>query len=364
MLRVLISGSPRFISFRGDLILSEKNLMRKKPFAFSFLLISFALLFTSCGSKGWLSSFSDAKLQSEKTGKNILMVVSGGADSSSQFKSSVLDSKEFLSEASKKFVLLFINLSADSLKDLSQDELSKVYAENSQIIMDYNITEELTLLLLTGEGYWLKEFPYAEKYQEVQNLIADLTEEDEKVLKIEDYISSIKKADGTEKVRLIDSLFEFTTEHYRAPLVPLYYQIPELDPKNKTGLLGKYELLIAYSKADQILSPETVDQAAHLFTDIAENGHLDNSQKFEAYFTAAYMYPLVGSTNFNMMTELLERAYASNPTDAHVGELNDLLEHVKDLSVIYEASVKESKKQAEEAQGNQESGETKPDAGQ
>ncbi|MBQ2530531.1 MAG: hypothetical protein II547_09780, partial [Treponema sp.] len=82
-----------------------------------------------------------------------MMVVSGGADSSSQFKSSVLDSKEFLSEASKKFVLLFINLSADSLKDLSQDELSKVYAENSQIIMDYNITEELTLLLLTGEGY-------------------------------------------------------------------------------------------------------------------------------------------------------------------------------------------------------------------
>ena len=304
-----------------------------------FFLLTVLIFFTSCTKAGWLSSFSEAKKQAEKTGKDIFMVVSGGEDSSAEFKKNVLDSKDFILQASKNFVLIFINLSADGLQDLSQEELSKVYEENSKIIMDYNITEELTLLRLTKEGYWLYGFPFTEKYHDVQLLLSDLSASDEKISDAKSFISAIKKSDGSEKVKAIDNLYEYTDEHYRLPIMPLCYEIPSLDAENVTGLLGKYELITAYDTADKMLSPETVDEAAAVFKEIAENGHLDKSQRFEAYFTAAYLYPLVGSTDFDSMTLLLEKAYEANPDDAHAGEVTDLMQNIKDMKTVYENSL-------------------------
>ncbi len=310
-----------------------KNKLRPTLF-FSFVL----LIFASCSNVKWNSSFSEAKKIATKKDKDIFMVISGGAESSDEFKSTVLDSKDFLSAVGKKFELLFINLSADGLKDLSQEELSKVYDENSKIIMDYSVTDELTMLMLNQDGYWLKSFPYADKYKDPALLIADLFADDEKVSMAHEYISAIKKFDGSDRAKAINNLYEFTDENYKLPLIPLCYEIPDLDSENNTGLLGKYELIIAYDRADKILSAENVDQAAQVFVDAAEHGHLDRSQKFEAYFTAAYLYPLVGSTNFDKMCELLEQAYDSNPSDPHVNEVTDLLQNIRDMKLVYENS--------------------------
>ena len=325
--------------------------MKKKSSLLFVLLICFISLLTSCGKVKWNGSLSEAKKLSVKQGKDILMVISGGAESSEEFKENVLDSKDFIKEASKNFVLLFINLSADDLKNLSQEDLEKVYEENSKIIMDYNITEELTLLRLTSDGYWIDEFPYAEKYMDPAVLLEDLNASDEKTADIKEIISSIKKSAGTNRAAEIDKLYEYTHENYRAPLMDLCYEIPDLDKSNNTGLLGKYELIISYDKANKILSPETVDQAAAVFTNIAEQGHLDRSQKFEAYFTAAYLYPLVGSTNFDQMYALLQKAYDINPNDPHASEATDLMQNIKDMKLIYEESLRQSEqKESEEAE--------------
>lgn len=317
--------------------------MKKNKIWIFAILILTTTLFSSCGKIKWLTSFEEAKKQAQKNGKDIFMVVSENEETSAEFKTSVLDSKEFLSAAKKNYVPLYINLSAESLANLTQEELEKTYAENSKIILEYSITEKTTMLLLSPEGYWLAEFPYTEKYLSVPELLKDLTNSDDTTFNARNYISSIKKSDGTDKAKAINDLYDFTKDKYRMPLISLCYDFLNLDSENSTGLLGKYELIVAYDQAEKVLSEKSVDDAAEVFIQLAENGHLDRSQIFEAYFTAAYLYPLVGSTDFDKMLELLNKAYSSNPTDIHASEATDLIQSITDMKLLYENSSAEEK---------------------
>ncbi len=309
----------------------------KKIFITILISSIISILFLSCGNAKWLTSFEEAKKISAKKNQDIFMVVSGGEELSKNFKTNVLDSKEFLS-SQKNLTLLFINLSADGLAGLDHEQFTKVYEETSKIILNYNITDELTMIRMSPEGYCLFDFPYVEKYESVENLIEDIKSSEEKVGEMKSIISKIKKTSGTEKVRAIDQLYESTDENHRTVVLPLCNEILDLDKENATGLLGKYELISAYDQAYKILSRETVDQSAQIFINLVNNGHLDKSQKFEAYYTASFMYSLVGSMDFSKMIDLLEMACKENPSDKHFGDAQDLLQNLRDLKTVYESS--------------------------
>lgn len=309
----------------------------KKIFITILISSIISILFLSCGNAKWLTSFEEAKKISAKKNQDIFMVVSGGEELSKNFKTNVLDSKEFLS-SQKNLTLLFINLSADGLADLDHEQFTKVYEETSKIILNYNITDELTMIRMSPEGYCLFDFPYVEKYESVENLIEDIKSSEEKVGEMKSIISKIKKTSGTEKVRAIDQLYESTDENHRTVVLPLCNEILDLDKENATGLLGKYELISAYDQSYKILSRETVDQSAQIFINLVNNGHLDKSQKFEAYYTASFMYSLVGSMDFSKMIDLLEMACKENPSDKHFGDAQDLLQNLRDLKTVYESS--------------------------
>lgn len=309
----------------------------KKIFITILISSIISILFLSCGNAKWLTSFEEAKKISAKKNQDIFMVVSGGEELSKNFKTNVLDSKEFLS-SQKNLTLLFINLSADGLAGLDHEQFTKVYEETSKIILNYNITDELTMIRMSPEGYCLFDFPYVEKYESVENLIEDIKSSEEKVGEMKSIISKIKKTSGTEKVRAIDQLYESTDENHRTVVLPLCNEILDLDKENATGLLGKYELISAYDQSYKILSRETVDQSAQIFINLVNNGHLDKSQKFEAYYTASFMYSLVGSMDFSKMIDLLEMACKENPSDKHFGDAQDLLQNLRDLKTVYESS--------------------------
>lgn len=311
----------------------------KKIFITILISSIISILFLSCGNAKWLTSFEEAKKISAKKNQDIFMVVSGGEELSKNFKTNVLDSKEFLS-SQKNLTLLFINLSADGLAGLDHEQFTKVYEETSKIILNYNITDELTMIRMSPEGYCLFDFPYVEKYESVENLIEDIKSSEEKVGEMKSIISKIKKTSGTEKVRAIDHLYESTDENHRTVVLPLCNEILDLDKENATGLLGKYELISAYDQSYKILSRETVDQSAQIFINLVNNGHLDKSQKFEAYYTASFMYSLVGSMDFSKMIDLLEMACKENPSDKHFGDAQDLLQNLRDLKTVYESSQK------------------------
>ena len=274
-------------------------------------LVLFAQVFISCGAK-WTFDLEEAKKISAKKKQPILLFLNSGDDRAAEFKTSFLDSKDFLSSAGKKFVLL-------SLDAVTEDE-QKV-DEVLSLVNDFTVKEIIPLIVMNKDGYYVGRIDRADEIETVQQLNDQLEPFVEEFKKVEEMVSAIKSSTGTDKVRAIDVLFENTHENSRRPLHALCEQVLAEDAGNITGLLGKYELQIVFDQVYDMLTPVTVDDAAERFVSLAETGHLDNSQKFEAYYYAAYLYPLVGSYDYDRMLELLNLSYASDPHNQNAQEI-------------------------------------------
>ena len=274
-------------------------------------LVLLALLFVSCGAK-WTGDFEEAKSISAKKKQPILLFLNSGTDEANEFKTNYLETKEFLSTAGKNFVLL-------SLDAITEDEaqVDRILS----MVTDYSVKETIPLIILNKDGYYVGRIGRAEKMESVQQLTEQLLLSIPDYTKIEELSASINSSKGTDKVRAIDELYEYTDENCRRPLHSLCEQVLAEDSGNVTGLLGKYELQITFNQVHDMLTPVTVDDAAERFVSLVKNGHLDNSQKFEAYYYAAYLYPIVGSTNYDRMLELLNLSYAADPQNQNAQEI-------------------------------------------
>ena len=274
-------------------------------------LILSAMLFVSCGAK-WTNNMQEAKELSAKKKQPILLFLNSGDTAALDFKANFLDTKEFISNAGKNFVLL-------SLDAITEDE--QQVDDILALVTDYAVKETLPLIIMNKDGYYVGRIDRAEKIETVQELVEQLLLSTPDFNKIEELTALINKSKGTDKVRAIDDLYEFTDENCRRPLHALCEQVLAEDEGNITGLLGKYELQIVFDQVQDMLTPVTVDDAADRFVDLVKTGHLDNSQKFEAYYYAAYLYPLVGSQDFDRMLELLNLSYSADPSNPNSQEI-------------------------------------------
>ena len=304
---------------------------------FALLIILPLFAFSSCKGK-WNSSFSSAQDYAIKKERPIFMYVDSGSEASVDFKNTVLNSKEFLSYAGKKVSLLHVNLVPEADDKKTEEEINAVYEEQSKIVLDFNVEDEISLFLLSPEGYYLSHLPWEEKYKSSEELISALENQLTGSESISKLISDVGRSSGVERVRAIDVLYESTDENYRRPLIPLCRQVLEIDTDNVTGLLGKYELQTTFDDVYLMLNPESVDEAAQRFVDVAEKGHLDRAQKFEAYYYAAYLYPLVGSTDYEKMLGLLQKSYDADPKNEHAGDISETIKMVESMKSYQENS--------------------------
>ena len=305
-----------------------------KKIAFCIPLILLSLALCSCGGK-WYTSLSDAKVAAEKNGKNIFLFTAAETEFASKFKDEVLASRKFRSVAGKNYVLADMYLSSGEVGKKSAEDLEKEGKEKSAMMLDYDVQGDISLLILSREGYYLAEVPYNAESLSVEGLLSAIDETENETRKIDALVSEVRKTEGTDKVRAIDALYEATDEKIRRPLLPLCREIPNLDPGNISGLLGKYELQLAFDDVYMSLTKDSVDEAAEKFVSLAENGHLDRAQKFHAYYYAAYLYPLVGSTDFDRMLDLLEKSYASDPSNEHSGDISLMIEQTQKMKKMY-----------------------------
>ncbi len=295
----------------------------------TLILILSSILFVSCGAK-WTNNMQEAKELSAKKKQPILLFLNSGDTVALDFKANFLDTKEFISNAGKSFILL--SLDAISEEEQQVDDILSLVA-------DYSVKEKLPLLILNKDGYYVGRIERAEKIETVTELIEQLLLSTPEYNKVEELAAAIKKAEsGTDKVRAIDELFEYTDENCRRPLHALCEQVLEEDSGNITGLLGKYELQVVFDQVYDMLTPETVDQAAEQFVNLARDGHLDKSQKFEAYYYAAYLYPLVGSSNYDKMLELLNLSYSSDPQNQNSQEIAIAIQTIQAMKDYYDYS--------------------------
>ena len=273
---------------------------------------------------GVLSENYAALRDSESSGRSVFAFFSGGEldEKSYEFRSELLDTDEFKMFAKDKYVLLNLDLSS---------------AE--QVVARYGLSSYPTVYILSKDGYVLSIIQYNEAINSVSVLEDILWEQTEGINRVSGAIEKVQSSSGVEKVRSIDSLYEATPVAGRKILAQLVKQVPLLDPDNASGLVGKYEFISVYDEAIEAISEGRQDGVVESFVNIAENGHLDPAQTFEAYYNAAYLMALFASDDYDRMLDFLRKAMEADNENVRADDVTSLMNTVSQMRDIVSADL-------------------------
>ena len=319
--------------------------MKKNRCRFAFALccmFTVVFLFGACG-KGWEDDLELAKKTAAQSHKNILLVFTGEDwnEPSRDFKNSVLNTKEFLSAVRHEYVPVNIDFSQDEYAktELPPDasERQKNEAQKIKIAYDtkdalsklYNVQAYPAIYVTSPEGYVLANVPYQSTFTNPQSFLSALAEKKEEITKMVQLVQAVPGTEGMVRVKAIDALYEATDENYHSLLNDYIQEMPVLDPENKSGVLSKYELQIAYINAMEKIQQNDLFGAVTCFESICETGHLESIQKQEAYYYAAYILAATNSMEFGKMLDLLQEAYDVNPTSEYANRVLEAQDAVR-----------------------------------
>lgn len=323
----------------------------KKNRIISAVLIAFSLAaLVSCGTKStWLTDYEQARKTAAKKNKYLMVFFSGNDwdSASSALREKVTDNPVFTKSVSKDYVLVNIDFSQDIYqKVLSYDEetateeetkeynkLAEEYGKKSEIAKHYNLASYPAIFLATPDGYIIAQLEYYADLDTAETMAERVASLKETADSIKALSEKVAKAEGIDRVKAIDSLYEATKVNYRITLNDLIKEIPSLDKENETGLLGKYEMQICYIDAIEYAAIQDMKAASKVFEDAAENGHLSLEEKQEAYYTGAYVLASEPQFDFPRIISLLEKAYNIYPAGSHAEDIKGTLEEVKELQL-------------------------------
>ena len=318
-------------------------------------LVATTMAFTGCSKKetsAWKTDYEAAKKTATKQGKNIFLLFSGDDwdGQSATFKQNIANTEEFISTVGKDYVLVNLDFSqteyeganidettATKKEKKAADKIKKLYEEKERVAQLYNVESYPAVYLTTPQGYVLATIAYDETITTTTDYAAKIAEQSETVAKITELTKAVTAVKKIDRVNAIDALYEGTDPNYRSLLSDLMREVLTLDKENTSGLLGKYEMQVAYIDAVAKARAQDVDGAAKVFTDMCETGHLDNDQKQEAYYTAAYVLAASSSDKYDEMIDLLNKAYDANPTSDHASEITQTIEAVKQMQAAQAA---------------------------
>ena len=295
------------------------KLCRKYFFCFG---IFFALLFFSCSKSSWKNSLEQAKNLSQKKGKPILGFV-WNDDSDSKIKENVLSDKNFSSEMENDFVLSLIPV----------DEATKTLG----------IQKTPMFVLLSAEGFLLQtiDFPNAEIF-EAEKIKDNIQNGETERQKISSLIEKFKNSNRIEKIKNFDSLFSATPRQNRKPLMFFLSEIPYLDEKNESHLVGTYALEKAFFDSGEALEAGDVEKAIDIFCDTASLAVLSDGERLECFYTASLILAASGSTDYERMLLLLQKAEESAPASPENFFVQDSLSLVERMKKTYSGFLNEN----------------------
>lgn len=321
-------------------------------------LVATTMAFSGCSKKetsAWKTDYEAAKKTATKQKKNIFLLFSGDDwdGQSAKFKENIANTQDFISTMGKDYVLVNLDFSQKEYEATNIDEakatkeekknaekVKKVYEEKERISQLYNVQSYPAVYITTPQGYVIATIPYDDTITTTNDYAAKVTEQSEAVKKFTDLANAVASSKKIEKVNAIDALYEETDPAYRNLLENLMREVLTLDKENTTGLLGKYEMQIAYIDAVAKARDQDVEGAAKVFTDACDKGHFDNSQKQEAYYTAAYVLAASNNENYDEMIDLLNKAFNADPKNEHADEITQTINAVKQMQAAKAAQAK------------------------
>lgn len=289
---------------------------------------------TALPTKDWFTNFDAAKKQAQKKDKDIFLVFSGDDwdQTSADFKAAVLGTKEFSDAFAKDNV--FVNIDFSQVEyaktDIDEKASKKQKKEAAKITAAYEVKEDLartyalqqypSVYILSKEGYVLANISSLSSSAAPEDFISAFEDYKEEITNNRILVSQVRASSGVEKAKAISELYETTASEYLGPLTDLVREVPVLDPQNETGTVGNMILVVSYFDAANLMRSNPAE-ASRVFETTAESKFLDDSQKANAWYMAAYILAAGGVNDFDRIEALLQKAYDTEPDGEHAADI-------------------------------------------
>lgn len=326
---------------------------------------------------GWYTNFDECKKVALQEDKRMLLLFTRDTDDmmSEVLKTSIFFTNDFKSRFEDKYLFCKLDFSKevfeatkvdDSLKGKEKSAAKKTakasldYLEkNMRYASIYGASETPAIMILTKEAYFVDAITYFE-CKTVDEFYAELQTYEPKLEKIESLVKVVEGSKGIDKVKAIDDLYANTSRTHSYLLKDLIKQVPSLDSKNTTGLVGKYVLADASVKALDCYFARKADKAIEPYLKAAKSKYLLPAEKQQAYYAAAYTLGAMDPSSeiMSKILDYLRLAKEADPTSPLAAQCEKDIaqgEEVLKRLIDYEAAQKEAAK-IEEDSPKEESG--------
>lgn len=291
----------------------------KKIFLVLSVLIAFT--FTSCGKTEnavWYTDYEQALEIAKEENKAVLVFFSGDSwdGMSIDAKETIYNTEDFLKAVAKDFVLVNIDYSdANNTEEISEEIVSKyMLAEKFliQMMPEFFVT--------SAYGHVVEPIPFIPEEQTEPKAVAKLyTAHAKRAKKLSSFVKDLETTEGFDRIKIINKLYENSPKSYLFALNDYFAEVITLDPENKSGLLGRFKLHMAYSDSMKFLSEGNLEAAVNCFLDLTKGDLLNSEETQEAFYTVAYIYNLDGKDDNNqLIIQYLQQAYDAAP-DSELG---------------------------------------------
>lgn len=336
---------------------------------FAVFTLVFAFLMISCGGKkidtsAWLNDFEDAKIGAQKENKDILLVI-GTADTISQdenafnypaFKKNVLESKEFISELTKKYVLVDYEFSENLYSEAFQNpgtETEKNVLGAIKLGMLYAFEQLPGFALLNKDGFLLTRFYITDKVPSNVNEFFELLNENVvEISRNRTRIHATEEGSLTERIDAMDIFFESTPDEIKFSAIPMSKSIIELDKNNESGLVEKHIFNVAQYILVSSVMDNDVPKALRELDELSKNKFLTPEGKQEFYYSAGYFLAQNEYSDYDVLIDFFQKSYDAKPDSENAPQILQQVEYAKHL--------KEAKEEQDRALQNSKSAPGEP----
>lgn len=342
---------------------ADKNRVVCKAAALFAVLaaLAAAALFCGCSKKsapdayGVYSDFDSVLAAAQKSEKKILLFFTKMEDGGHNEKivNDILQAGGYNELFGGEFETCRIDYSRERFSRKSEgfDEAQNERDMRTAVI--YGVDTTPAVVVLTKQGYVISNITYlpVDDPQGLKNIV-ELDREN--IDGIENLLAQIDAAKGLERVQKIDELYEQTKANYRYQLRGLCDQVIKLDKKNESGLVGKYLLARASTKAMDCYLRREPDKAVDCYLEPLKSKFLSVEEKQRSYFAAAYIVgkDSPGVENSEKIISYLQSAIELDDKSPLAERCRFLLERQE--KILANQKEMEEKKAAEEAEATAE----------
>ena len=269
----------------------------------------------------WYYDYETARDYAARTNRDIFLVFEGPSwdETSIQLGADILDKDNFLGLIKRKFVPCRLDIPLDD----GETTFSEQQEKNLELSRIFAIPEVPTILVLTSYNQIYDTISYTPgtTFETVKTSISNAAEKSKQISTLN---NKLNQTSGAEKVAVIDELISMTPQEYIFQFYNLINTVPELDPKNESGLVGKYTLILTHVSSLEKLFNGDAEGAAKEYAQAAENPLFKPEEKLEAYYKAATMC-YYGELN-DLLKEYLTKAIEADPESENATILRSTLE--------------------------------------